>query len=47
VFLQLDSVLGEYDVETKLGEIDIEPGASLPKDVRPLDDLPGVVDALK
>jgi hypothetical protein len=47
MYLQLDSLLGEYDVETKLGGIDIEPGTSVPEDARPLRELPGVVDATK
>jgi len=47
VFLQLDSALGEYDVETRLGTIDIEPGMSMPNDARPFRDLPGAVDAVK
>jgi hypothetical protein len=47
VYLQLDSVLGEYDVETKLAGIEIEPGAAAPQDARPLRDLPAVVDATK
>ena len=47
VFLLLDSTLGEYDVETRLGAIDIQPGVAGPKDARTLADLPQAVDALK
>jgi hypothetical protein len=47
VYLLLDTTLGEYDVESYLGDIDIEPGAAAPVDARPLTELPIVVDALK
>ncbi len=47
VFLLLDATLGEYDVESYLGDIDIEPGAAAPVGARPLSELPKVVDALK
>jgi hypothetical protein len=47
VFLELDSVLGEHDVETRVAGIDIGPGAAAPGDARPLVELAQVVDALK
>ena len=43
VFLLLDAVLGEYDVETRVGEIDIKPGPA-PAGARPFRELPKVVD---
>jgi len=47
VFLLLDAALGEYDVETRLGAIDIEPAAKAPAKARPFPELVKVVDAMK
>ena len=44
VFLLLDSQLGEYDVETKLGEIQILDGKTAPKEARPFSELAALVD---
>ena len=46
-YLLLDSALGEYDVETKLGVIDWKPSAAKPPSARPFRDLPAVVDGWK
>jgi len=46
-YLLLDGVVGEYDVETYLGGIDMLPGSSAPPGTKPLSELPGVVDAMK
>jgi hypothetical protein len=43
VYLLLDAALGELDVETRLGEIDIKP-APAPAGARPFRELPKVVD---
>jgi hypothetical protein len=45
VFLLLDSALGEYDVETRLGEIQILDGKQAPADARPFSQLAALVDA--
>ncbi len=46
-FLMLDHMLGEYDVETKIGSIAILPLVGKPgADVKPLSQLAGVVDAM-
>jgi hypothetical protein len=47
VFLFLDSLLGEYDVETWLGAIDIRPDAAAPADARPIRELTALVDGQK
>jgi hypothetical protein len=47
VYLLLDAALGEYDVETRLGQIEILPGSSAPADARPFAELPAAVDARK
>lgn len=52
LFLMLDSVLGEYDTETYVAGLDpVEPlvgdGGTVAPDLRPLTDLPAIVDALK
>ena len=46
VFLLLDAALGEYDVETRIGAIDLVPAPADPAQagLRPLRDLPAVVD---
>jgi hypothetical protein len=46
-FLFLDAIVGEYDVETKLAEIDfVDAADDLGRRRLPLEDLPGIVDAL-
>lgn len=46
VFIILDGLLGEYDVETKIGTIDIEPLISKEQErLYPLSKLPKIVDA--
>jgi hypothetical protein len=46
-FLFLDAIVGEYDVETKLAEIDfVDAAHDLGRRRLPLEDLPGIVDAL-
>jgi hypothetical protein len=47
VYLQLDSALGEYDVETHVGEIDIRPASAASAETQPFRDLPTVVDGVK
>lgn len=48
VFLLLDQVLGEYDVETQIGDLEIQPLAGKPTpDLRPLTKLSAVVDGWK
>lgn len=45
-FLYLDTALGEYDVETKVGGIDIQPAETETKsDKQPIQELPGAVDS--
>jgi hypothetical protein len=46
VYLLLDCLLGEYDVETRLGGIDIE-GAAAPASAKPFKELATLVDAKK
>lgn len=46
-FILLDSTLGEYDVETQLGAIDFLPLPPDTKGLKPLTELPKVVDANK
>ncbi|MFO0598958.1 MAG: hypothetical protein U0228_26860 [Myxococcaceae bacterium] len=46
-FIFLDGIVGEYDVETKIGGIQLLPlPAKAPKGLRPLKDLAKVVDSL-
>ena len=45
-FLALDHTVGEYDVETKLGGIELLPIAQAPTLSRALEELPGEIDAL-
>jgi hypothetical protein len=45
-FLALDHTVGEYDVETKLGGIEVLPIAQAPTVSRALEELPGEIDAL-
>ena len=46
-FLLLDRVLGEFDVETKLGYIEFGPRPDpLPRDAIPLVELPTLLDRL-
>jgi hypothetical protein len=45
-FLALDHTLGEYDVETKIGAIDLLPIESAVANSRALDDLPHEVDGI-
>lgn len=48
VLLLLDAAIGEYDVETRIGGIDITSvGDSAARDARALTELPAVVDAMK
>jgi hypothetical protein len=46
VYIALDHVIGEYDVETKLGEISITTADRVPAMAKPLAELPSEVDAL-
>lgn len=48
VFLLLDSLVGEYDVEMKIGAIDILPlkDATNPHAIRPIKHLPKVIDGM-
>ncbi|MFY2559797.1 hypothetical protein ACN469_19330 [Corallococcus terminator] len=48
VYLLLDDVLGEYDVETKVGGIDFEALPQSPEEhgLRPLPDLATVIDGI-
>ncbi len=43
-FILLDALLGEYDVETRLGEIQMLDGKDAPRDARPLSELQALVD---
>jgi hypothetical protein len=45
VFLFLDQALGEYDVETRVGEIDVKPSTSAPPTAHPFKNLPKEFDA--
>lgn len=46
--LLLDATLGEYDVETRLGVIDIDaPPPSGAHGMKPLSELPAIIDAMK
>ena len=46
-FLMLDVALGEYDIMTKIGGLDFRaPPDPRPETLRPLEELPAVVDAL-
>ncbi len=45
-FLALDHTVGEYDVETKLGGIELLPIAQAPAVSHALEELPGEIDAL-
>jgi hypothetical protein len=47
VYLLLDATLGEYDVATQLGGIDMRPESDAPRDARPLTELAAIVDARK
>ena len=47
VFLLLDQTLGEYDVETYLGGIEMKPGTEAPTNALPLTQLPKTVDCMK
>ncbi|MDE3839557.1 hypothetical protein C0966_09330 [Bacillus methanolicus] len=44
-FIMLDSLIGEFDVGTKLGEIDFRPYQG-ERNVRPIMELPNIVDSL-
>lgn len=46
-FVLLDHMLGEYDVETKIGAIEFHPLTQAPRDAKPFPELPKMVDALK
>mgnify|MGYP001594626882 CR=1 FL=1 len=46
-FVILDHVLGEYDMETKVGGIRFAALAEAPAAARPLAELPALIDALK
>jgi hypothetical protein len=46
-YVLLDHVVGEYDMETKIGAITFAPIAKAPDAAKPLKDLPAIVDALK
>ena len=47
-YLTLDQAVGEYDVETKIGGIEIHPADVRTKsDKRPIAELPGALDALQ
>ena len=45
-FLLLDQALGEYDVETRIGQIDVESAANAPTHTCSLEALPRTVDSL-
>ena len=45
-FLMLDQALGEYDVETRVGEIRVENVTQAPADAAPLKDLPKRFDEM-
>ncbi|HWM87455.1 MAG TPA: hypothetical protein VNO33_16495 [Kofleriaceae bacterium] len=47
VFLLLDFTLGEFDVATQLGKIEILPISQAPGDARPLTELTAIVDGRK
>jgi len=46
-FIVLDHVLGEYDMETKIGGIEFAALDAAPASAKPLTELPAMVDALK
>ena len=48
VFILLDNIIGEYDVEMKIGQIDMHPLSTHthPEQLRPLNELPRIVDNL-
>lgn len=46
-FLLLDHVLGEYDMETRIGVVEFHAIGKAPASARPLPELPALVDALK
>jgi hypothetical protein len=46
-FVILDHVVGEYDMETKIGAIEFASLDKAPKTAKPLAELPAMVDALK
>jgi hypothetical protein len=46
-FVILDHVVGEYDMETKIGGIEFAPLDKAPAGAKPLTELPAMVDALK
>jgi hypothetical protein len=46
-FIVLDHMIGEYDMETKIGAIDFGPLAAAPATAKSLSDLPAMVDAIK
>jgi hypothetical protein len=45
--LLLESLIGEYDVMTRLGEVDYESADEMPQDARPLTELPMLVSELR
>ena len=45
-YVILDHTIGEYDMETKIGVIDLAAIDNAPSTARPLDQLPAAVDAL-
>ena len=45
-FLMLDAILGEHDVETKIGAIELKALPDGTAGLKPLTDLPAVVDAI-
>jgi hypothetical protein len=46
LFVLLDHVVGEYDMETKIGGIEFAPLDRAPSSARPLTELPAAVDAV-
>lgn len=46
-FIILDHVIGEYDMETKIGAIEFAALEAAPAAAKPLTELPAMVDALK
>lgn len=45
-FLLLDEALGEYDVETRVGKIQVKPSSPSAGQTHPLEELPKIVDAM-
>lgn len=46
LYLLFDSLIGEYDVETKIGKVDVVSSSEKPNGAKPLTELVGVIDAI-